>query len=86
MSPIDYLRWLTTPDRGRWKTMFMGLAIFAAAVGAAVLLQAPELLGTLLVLLGIAAWFVGACAMLGYLRWFFASELARARREKDKTV
>jgi hypothetical protein len=61
--------------------MLLGLALFAAAVEAAVLLQPPALIAAVLVGLGVAAWFVGACSMVGYLRWFFASELLRASRD-----
>jgi hypothetical protein len=66
--------------------MLLGLAFFAAAVAAAVLLQPPDLIAAVLVVLGIAAWFVGACSMVGYLRWFFASELSRARQDGIDTV
>jgi flagellar basal body-associated protein FliL len=66
--------------------MLMGLALFAAGVKAAVFLQLPELIEAVLVVLAIAAWFVGACAMVGYVRWFFASELLQARRDRVDTV
>jgi hypothetical protein len=62
--------------------MLMGLALFAAGAGATVLLQPPELIAAALVALALAAWLVGACAMVGYVRWFFASELLQARRDK----
>jgi hypothetical protein len=66
--------------------MLMGLALFAAGAGAAVLLQPPELIAAVLVVLALAAWLVGACAMVGYVRWFFASELLQARRDEvDRT-
>ncbi len=86
MSPTDRLRWLLTPDRSRCKPMLMGLALFAAGVEAAVLLQPPELIAAVLVVLAIAAWFVGACGMVGYVRWFLASELLQARRDRVDTV
>ena len=86
MSPTDRLRWLLTPDRSRWKPMLLGLALFAAGVEAAVLLQPPELIAAVLVVLAIAAWFVGACGMVGYVRWFLASELLQARRDRVDAV
>ena len=86
MSPADRLRWLLAPDRGRWKPMLLGLALFAAGVGAAVALQPPGLIEAVLVVLAIAAWFVGACGMVGYMRWFFASELSQARRDIDDAI
>ena len=82
MRLTDRLRWLMTPNRSRWKPMLMGLVFFAATVGAAVAFQPPKLVEAILLLLAIAAWFVGACGMIGYVRWFFAAELVRATREK----
>ena len=81
MSPFDHLRWLLTPAQDRWQPMLMGLAVFAAAGGAAVALQPPKLIEAVLVVLALAAWLAGACAMIGYVRWFFASEFSRARQE-----
>lgn len=66
--------------------MLAGLALFAAGVGAAVLLQPPELIAAVLVVLATAAWFVGACGMVGYVRWFLASELVRASLDRVDTV
>ena len=83
MPPIEYLRQLVAPDRDHWKTMLLGLALFAACAGAAVFMRPSGIVSVVMVLLGFAAWFVGACAMVGYVRWYFASEIARAKREKD---
>lgn len=70
--------------------MLMGLALSAAGAGASVLYQ-PRLASLVLFVLAIAAWIVGACGMVGYVRWFFASEASRVRHdnpdlfeEKDK--
>jgi hypothetical protein len=83
MSLNEYIRSLVAPDQDHWKTMLMGLALFAACAGAAVFLRPSGIVSVVLVLLGIASWFVGACAMVGYVRWYFASEVARAKRERD---
>lgn len=80
MSPVDHLRQLMAPDRSRWKPMLMGLALSAAAAGASVLYQ-PGLISLVLFVLAIVAWIVGACGMVGYVRWFFASELSRVRQD-----
>ena len=64
--------------------MLLGLALFAAAVGAAAALQPSKLMEAVLLIVGLAAWFVGACGMVGYVRWFFASELARAKQDAAK--
>jgi len=86
MSPADRLRWLITPDKSRWIPMLMGLALFAAGAAAAVLLQLPQLIAAVLLVLALAAWFVGACGMVGYVRWFFASELLQAQRDQVDVV
>jgi Tfp pilus assembly protein PilN len=76
----DHLRLLMAPGRDQWKPMLMGLALSAAAAGAAVLSQ-PSPISLLLLILALGAWFVGACGMVGYVRWFFAGEFARARED-----
>ena len=83
MSPVDHLRRLMTADSSRWKPMLMGLALFAAGVGATVALQPPKLIETALIVLALAAWVAGACSMVGYVRWYFASELERARQDSS---
>ena len=81
MSPTDQLRLLITPDRNRWKPMLMGLAFCAVGAGLAVHFQASALVAMVMTVFSFIAWCVGACAMVGYVRWFFASELQQARRE-----
>jgi hypothetical protein len=78
-----YLRSLLAPDRSRWQPMLMGLALFAAGVGAAVSFQPPAPLAAVLIVLALAAWVTGACAMVGYVRWFIASEIARAKKDNE---
>ena len=73
------------PDRSRWKPMLMGLALSAAGAGAAVLVQ-PSLVSVVLLVLAMAAWFVGACGMVGYVRWFFASEFSRAGQDSADLI
>lgn len=69
--------------------MLMGLAVFAAAVGVAAFWEPHKLIEAMLLVVGIAAWFFGACGMVGYVRWLFSSELLlakqdRAEREPDE--
>ena len=64
--------------------MLMGLALSAAAAGASVLYQ-PSPVSLVLFVLAIAAWIVGACAMMGFVRWYFASELSRVRQDNPGT-
>ena len=68
------------PGRDRWKPMLMGLALSAAAAGAAVLVQ-PSPMSLAFLILAMMAWFVGGCGMVGYVRWFFAGEMAQARQD-----
>lgn len=81
MSLADYLRWLMAPDRGRWKQMLLGLALSAAAAGMAVLTQ-PSLVSLGFVIVAFVAWFVGACGMVGYARWFLRGEMVRAAQDR----
>ena len=82
MSLTERLRWLLTPDRSRWQPMLMGLAIFAAVAGAAVAFRPPKPVEAVMVVVALAAWLAGACAMVGYVRWFFANEVSRHTRDK----
>ena len=68
-----------TAERSRLQPALWGLALFAAGAGAAVLLQ-PSPLSLVFLVVALLAWFIGGCAMVGYVRWFFASEVQEARR------
>jgi hypothetical protein len=85
VSLAAHLRWLMAPGRDRWKPMLMGLALCAAAAGTAVTVQ-PGPVSLLFVVLAFAAWFVGACGALGYVRWFLAGELEQARQDNTASV
>ena len=63
--------------------MLIGLALFAAGVGAAVNLHRRLPVATVLIVLALAAWVIGACAMVGYVRWFIASEIAQAKKDNE---
>ncbi len=79
-----YLRSLLAPGASRWQPMLMGLAGLAAAAGAAVLAQEYWLVSLLFSVLAFVAWAVGACAMVGYVRWFFAAEAQRMKADRDR--
>ena len=66
--------------------MLMGLALAAAAVGAAAALEPSKPLEAILIILALVAWYIGACAMVGYARWFFGTELVRATRERAEAL
>lgn len=83
---IEYLRTLTTAHASRWQPMLAGLALFAAGVSASVFYEVSAVVAALLTGLALAAWGVGACALIGYVRWMFASEVERTKPdglEKD---
>ena len=69
------------PDRASWKPMLLGLAVSAAAAGAAVLTQ-PSFVSLGFLIVAFVGWFAGACAMVGYARWFLRSELVRAAQDR----
>ena len=79
-----YLRSLLAPGASRWQPMLMGLAGLAAAAGGAVLAQDYWLVSLLFSVLAFVAWAVGACAMVGYVRWFFAAEARRMKEDRDR--
>jgi hypothetical protein len=85
MTVADYVRTMMAPGRDRWKPMLLGLALAAAAAGAAVLTQ-PSFVSLGFLLVAFAAWFAGACAMVGYARWFFAGELVRAAHDRAEAL
>ena len=64
--------------------MLMGLGLSGASALAAVHFQASALVSMVMTVLAFIAWCVGACAMVGCVRWFFASELEQARRNGAK--
>ena len=83
MSAFDYVRELVNPDASRWKPMLMALGVAMAGVQAVAWLQPSDAVKGIIVLVVAFAWGVGACALVGYVRWMFASEVERAKREKD---
>ncbi len=84
MARNEYLRRLLTPGADRWQPMLIGLALFAAGGGGAVLARESWVISMALSILALAAWIVGACAMIGYVRWYFAGELERAQRDHEE--
>jgi len=79
----ERLRTLLQPDTSRWQPMLMGLAGLAAAAGGAVLAQDYWPVSLLLSVAAFAAWVIGACAMIGYVRWLFFAEAKRLKGDRD---
>lgn len=84
MARNEYLRKLLSPGADRWKTMLVSLALSAAAAGGAVVTQETAIVSAGMVVLALGAWVVGACAMVGYVRWYFVGEVERMRSESEK--
>jgi hypothetical protein len=63
------------PHASRWQPMLMGLACLAAASGGAVLSREYWAVSLLFSVLAFGAWAVGACAMIGFVKWLFAASL-----------
>jgi hypothetical protein len=84
MARNEYLRRLLTPGADRWQPMLIALALFAAGAGGAVLANENWIVSMALSILAVAAWVVGACALVGYVRWYFAGEMERALRDRDR--
>jgi hypothetical protein len=84
MARNEYLRRLLTPGADRWQPMLIGLVLFAAGAGGAVLARENWVISMAMSILALAAWVVGACALMGYLRWYFAGELARTQRDQEE--
>lgn len=83
MSPAQRLVNLVTPDRSRWQPMLGCLAIAGACIQAVLFLKPAEPLMSVLVIGALMSWFIGALAAIGYTRWFFGREFARAKQERD---
>lgn len=89
MSLIERVRWAVAPVQYRSTLLLWGgLAAFAASGAISTFIELPPLVKTLLYPLMFASWFVAACGMVGYVRWFFAQASAEARkmhsqRQKD---
>jgi hypothetical protein len=86
MLLTDSLRRLTTPDSSRWKPMLAGLALSAAGAATAVLLKSHDVLAMLMTVFVFGAWCMGACAMVGYVRWFFATEVQQMKKSDTKSA
>ena len=61
--------------------MLGGLGVFIVLGGLATLVAVPRVIAGLMALVMLAAWFVGACGMVGYFRWFFRFEVDEQSRQ-----
>jgi hypothetical protein len=84
MTPAQRLVNLITPDRSRWLPMLGCLAIAGACIQAVMFLKPAEPLLSILVIGALMSWFIGALAAIGYTRWFFGKEFAKAKDESGE--
>ncbi|MBM3358471.1 MAG: hypothetical protein FJY54_12180 [Betaproteobacteria bacterium] len=83
MSPIELLRWATEPvERRSTALLWGGLIALLASSGVLTSMEAPPLAEALLYLVMISGWTVGACGMVGYMRWFFKKSSDEARKSQ----
>ncbi len=84
MSLNDRLRWATAPVQGRSTVLlWVGLTVFLASAGVLTGIDVPPAAGTLLFVVMAIGWVVGACGMIGYMRWYFRQSAAETRKLHD---
>lgn len=66
--------------------MLAGLGLSAAGAGAAVLLKSNDVLAMLATVFVFGAWCMGACAMIGFVRWYFSTEVEQMKNSGAKNV
>jgi hypothetical protein len=57
-----------------------GLAVFLAVGGVSTFIDLPAGGRVLLYPVMVTSWFIGACGVVGYVRWFFGQVHAEARK------
>jgi len=71
MTLLERLQWAIAPDEERSMSLLVsGTAVFIALGGIAAFLPLPRVVNALFALGMLAAWAVGLCGMVGYLRWY----------------
>jgi hypothetical protein len=71
MTPLERLQWAIAPDEQRSMSLLVGATtIFIALGGLAAFLPLPRVVNALFAIAMLAAWAVGLCGMIGYLRWY----------------
>jgi hypothetical protein len=71
MTPLERLSWAVAPDEQRGMSLLIsGTAVFIALGAIAAFLPLPRVVNALFAVGMLAAWFVGLCGMIGYLRWY----------------
>lgn len=82
MTPGERLRWAIAPAEERSASLLWGgFAVFVAAGGLAALVELPGVIKALLYLVMVAGWVVGACGMVGYVRWYYGQSRDEIRKQ-----
>jgi hypothetical protein len=71
MTFLERVRWAVEPDEQRSMSILVSsVAVFIALGGIAAFLPMPRAVNALFALGMLAAWGVGFCGMVGYIRWY----------------
>lgn len=71
MTFFERIRWAVEPDEQRSMSILVSsVAVFIALGGIAAFLPMPRAINALFALGMLAAWGVGLCGMVGYIRWY----------------
>ncbi len=83
MTLIERLRWASAPVHHRSTLLLWGgLAAFIVLGGVLAYVDVPPAVGAVLYLALIVCWIIGACGMIGYMRWFFGQTADEARKQQ----
>lgn len=78
MSPLERLLWALAPVPRRSMSLMLGaVLVFGIAGVVATLIDFPRFIDALLAMIMLAAWLVGVCGMVGYIRWYFSPSTYR---------
>lgn len=84
MTLTERIRWAVAPNPERAMSLLVaGAGGFIALGGLAAFLEPPETVRALFALGMLAAWTVGFCGVIGYLRWFVRDAFRKAKEQKD---
>ena len=71
MTPLERVRWAVEPDEKRAMSLLVGaMTVFIALGGIAAFLPMPRVVNAIFALGMLAAWMVGLCGLVGYVRWY----------------
>ncbi|HYD58487.1 MAG TPA: hypothetical protein VEB41_16395 [Burkholderiales bacterium] len=85
MTLGERIRWAVEPNQERAMSLLIsGTAVFIALGGIGAFIEPPQVVRTLLALGMLAAWTVGFCGVVGFLRWFVRDALKKAKDDDPR--